>query len=627
MLDLLGSTIYEFGVFRLDTQSRRLFRHGEKRSVSLTPKAVEVLMVLVQNRSRLVTKDELLDTVWAGSFVEESNLTQTVFVLRKTLGDDPKDPQFILTVPNRGYQFIGDVTEVDVGDEILDAGFISEKRPAGDVPKQNARSRPIFITLASVIAVAMLIAAGYRFYPTAATPEIKTIAILPFEDLSEQQTDRYLGISLADGLARQFGSLKQLTVRPVQSVLKYAGRADHQAVGRELQVDAVVVGRVQRAADRVRLNIQLVRVVDNSVVWTDIFDEVFTNFFSVQDSMSKRIATSLAVQMDERERQRFEQRGTSDPEAYQAYMRGRYFWNKRTPENLKKAIDEFERATREDPTFARAFSGLADCHQLLPEYWAATPAEAFPKAKAAAIRAIELDGDLAEAHTSLAYTQAFYEWDWRAAEGSFKRALELNPKYSTAHQWYGEYLTAVGRFDTARTHYDAALQIDPTSLILMTEVASVLHVQRNYEAMMEQAKRIIEADPNFAYAYFYLALGYEAKGSLAEAVDAHATMFSLFGEPADVAAEVREAFARDGMRGFWQKRQQQIATRPHLKHFPAFTTALVQLRAGDHEAALRSIKRSIEMREHNVVYSKYLPDLDPLRGDPRFDELLGQIGL
>jgi|CXWL01.1.fsa_nt_gi TolB-like protein/DNA-binding winged helix-turn-helix (wHTH) protein/Tfp pilus assembly protein PilF len=629
MIELSESTIYEFGDFRLDGKSHRLFRRETKELVPLTPKAVEVLLVFAQSGGEMLTKDELLDKVWGGAFVEESNLAQTIFVLRKTLGDDTKEPKYILTVPHRGYQFISTVNQRHADDDILEESLLSETERLASIEPQKSKVRLTLFALAPIVLV--LGFAAYWFFPTtkvAKAPEIRTIAILPFEDLSEQQTEKYLGISIADALAKQFGSLKQITARPIQAVLKYTDRrSDHQTIGRELQVDAILEGRIQRNGDRLRVNAHLIRISDNSTVWTDSFDDEFTNFFAVQDSISSKVVTSLALKMDDSERRRFEQRGTTSVEAYQAYMRGRYFWNKRTGENLQKAIAEFERSVAHDPQFALAFAGLADCHQLTSEYFLATPKDAFAKARTAAQRALEIDPNLAEAHTSLAYTKAFYDWDWTGADASFKRALEINPNYSIAHQWYGEYLTAMGKLDEARLHHERALQLDPASPILMTEIVSLLHIQKKYDELIEGSKRIIEIDPNFAYAYFYLAIGYEGKGMQAEMVDSQIRMFTLFGEPAEVTNEIRTAFDRDGVRGFWQKRLEQIETRPHLKYFPSFTKALVHVRVGDHDGSLRSLYKSYEMREHNLVYAKYVPDLEPLREDPRFKALVSKIGL
>lgn len=635
MLDLSESTVYEFHEFRLDVQSHRLFRRGSASSVvALTPKAIDVLLALIRNRNRLLTKAELLDLVWKDSFVEESNLTQTIFVLRKTLGDSTKEPRFILTVPNRGYQFVAEVTEIRSGDDILEETILAEKErpeePTAIVTQKGAFTR--YAPLIAIPLLVLLVAAVFRYYPTKKPVEpvgVKIVAIMPFEDLSEQQQDRYLGVSIADALAKQFGGLKNLTVRPIQSVLKYADRQnDYTSIGRELQVDAVLEGRIQRFGDRLRVNSQLIRVSDNMVVWTENFDDSFTNFFAVQDSISQKVVTSLAVKMDDTERRRFEQRGTADVEAYQAYMRGRYFWNKRSAESLQKAIEQFDIAVKEDPDYALGYTGLADCYQLLVEYGVATDSkESFSKARTAAQKALSLDNNLAEAHTALAYTQAFYDWDWAGAERSFKWALELNPNYATAHQWYAEYLEAVGRFDEARMHFERAQEIDPVSLILMADMASYFHMTRDFDQAIEQSKKIIAIDPTFAYGYYYLAVGYARKGMHTEAVAGYAQLLSRMGEPAESIAEINRTFASDGWLAYQRKRLQQVNTLPYLKNLPSFNRAFINTEAGDYDAAIKELQRSVDRHERLVIYIKYAPDFDPLRDDPRFQELVDQIGI
>lgn len=633
MIDLSESKVYEFEEFRLDAKNHRLFRRESGRLVPLTPKAVELLLVLIQNKGRILSKDELLEAVWDNSFVEEANLSQTIFVLRKTLGENTKEPRFILTAPNRGYQFIASVRQVGTEDEIFEESFLSDTQQS-ETEKQETKDqgqKTNLIWLAAAPLVLLLAFGVYWFYPSAkpaTVSEIKTIAVLPFEDLSAEQTETYLGVSLADALVNKFGGLKQISVRPTRTVLKYAdSREDAQKIGRELQVDAVLDGRIQRIGDRIRLSVQLVRTADNATIWTENFDDKFSSFFAVQDSISQKVMQSLAVQMDESERRRFERRGTENAEAYQAYLRGRFFWNKRTIENLLKSIGHFEQAIEKDPNFALAHTGLADCYQLLAEYGAATPHEAFPKAKAAANKALELDDQSAEAHTALAYTQTFYDWDWTGAEQSFKRALELNPNYATAHQWYGEYLSVMGRFDEARVHFERAIQIDPVSPILLTDLAAFYHSQGTPDQEIEQAQKVIEIDPNFAYGHFYLGFGYERKGMNAEAVDAFDKTMTLFGEPTDSVEELNAAFAKSGMEGFWRKRLEQIETRPHLKYFQAYSKALVQIRLGDKEGTLKSLNQAAQQRDRWIVHAKYQPEFDRLREDPRFQDLLRRMNL
>jgi len=492
MIELSESRIYEFEEFRLDAKSHRLFRRETGELVPLTPKAVEVLLYLVENAGRVLSKDEILEAVWENAFVEESNLSQTIFVLRKTLGENTKEPRFILTAPNRGYQFIAEVKKINTDDEILEESFLSEsqslgvesREPRAESPNPKSKIQNLK-SLWLAVPIILLIGLGvYWFYPKpipVTVREIKTIAVLPFEDLSAEQTEKYLGLSLADALTNKFGNLKEITVRPTRAVLKYAdSREEASKIGRELQVDAVLDGRIQRIGERIRVSVQLVRTSDNVTIWTGNFDDQFTNFFAVQDSISQKVVQSLALQIDEGERQKFNRHGTENADAYQDYLRGRYFWNKRTGENLRKAITHFEQATQKDPNFALAFAGLADSYILLSEYNEMSPHEAFPKAKAIIKRALEIDDQLAEIHAALGYTQAFYDWDFAGAEKSFKRSLELNPNYATAHQWYGEFIVALGRFDEAHQHLERAIRVDPVSPILFSTVAGFYDVKNDY---------------------------------------------------------------------------------------------------------------------------------------------------
>ena len=631
MIELSESKVYEFEEFRLDAKSHRLFRQESGELVPLTPKAVELLLFLVENSARVLSKDELLDKVWENSFVEEANLSQTIFVLRKALGENTKEPRFILTAPNRGYQFIAPVSEINADDKILDETFLSESPPS-KVQKpetQNPKSKIRWLAAAPFV---LLIAFGiYWFYPKskpATIGEIKTIAVLPFEDLSAEQTEKYLGVSLADALTNKFGGLKQLTVRPTRSVLKYSeSREDLGKIGRELQVDAVLDGRIQRVGERIRVSVQLIRTSDNATIWAGNFDDQFTNFFAVQDSISQKVVQSLALRIDEKEREKLNRHGTENAQAYQEYLLGRFFWNKRTADNLQKAIEHFDKAIEKDSNFALAYTGLADSYQLLAEYGAAAPHEVFPKAKTAVKKALEIDDQSAEAHTALAYTQVFYDWDWASAEQSFKRALELNPNYATAHQWYAECLSVTGRFDEARTHFERALEIEPVSPIILSDLAALYDLLGNSDLEIKQARKVIEIDPNFAYGYFYLGLGYERKKMYPEASEALAKTMTLFGEPPECAEEVKAAFKKNGMQGWWQKRLEQIETRPHLKNFQAYHKATVKLRLGDNEGALEALNQAFQRRDRYIINAKYDPHLAPLQQDPRFQDLLLRMGL
>lgn len=313
MLRAVESIVYEFGEFRFNADSRRLFYLKSGELAPLQPKAAELLLFLLINRKRTLTKNEILEAVWENNFVEEANLSQTIFVLRKTFGESLKDPHFILTVPNQGYQFIAQVKEIHAEDQILIESFFSDLHisevpslkfqvPSAKTANRKPKTGNLF-WLGAIPLILLIAFSVYWFYPAAKPSglrEIKTIAVLPFEDLSAEQSDKYLGVSLADALTNKFSNLKQVTVRPTRTVLKYAeSRKDASKIGRELQVDAVLDGRIQRVGERIRVSVQLIRTSDNATIWTGNFDDNFTNFFAVQDSISQKVVQSLALQMND----------------------------------------------------------------------------------------------------------------------------------------------------------------------------------------------------------------------------------------------------------------------------------------------------------------------------------------
>ncbi len=640
MLKAAESVIYEFGEFRFNADSRRLFHLPMGELVPLQPKAAELLLFLLTNRERILTKNELLDAVWEDNFVEESNLSQTIFVLRKALHETSKEPHFILTVPNQGYQFIAQVKEIHPEDQILEESYfpdshISESpKSETDAPRKNPQSairNPQFWRWLAIPLILLIALGAYWFYPKtkpAGLSEIKTIAILPFEDLSNEQADKYLGVSLADALANKFSNLKQITVRPTRTVLKYAeSREDASKIGRELQVDAVLDGRIQRVGSSIRVSVQLIRTADNATIWTGNFDDQFTNFFAVQDSISQKVVQSLALQMNDKERERFNRHGTENAEAYQNYLRGLSFWNKRTGADLQKAIEQFEQAAQKDPNFALAYSGLANCYILLPEYGVATTGESFGKAQNAIEKALKLDDEMAEVHTALGYKQAFFDWNWTAAEQSFKRALELNPNYATARQWYAEYLSEMKRFDEAHEQFALAMQIDPTSPIIINSEAYSYLNERKYDQAISQAKKCLELDPNFGFCHSVMAFAFEEKGMFDDALAAHIKAVTLWNEPPEAVAELERAFAKKGIKGYWQARLEQFKTRPHLKNFPAQSRAFCYAKIGDKERAIEWLNASFQRRERHLTTARISPVFELLYDDSRFLDLVRRMGL
>jgi TolB-like protein/DNA-binding winged helix-turn-helix (wHTH) protein/Flp pilus assembly protein TadD len=639
MPEPVESTIYEFGDFRLETGSRRLFRAETGEIVTLQPKAFELLSFLIESGGRILTKNEILETVWAESFVEEGNLSQTVFVLRKALNDDSKNPRFIVTLPNRGYRFIAKVKKIAEPAEAFEAEEKSEnsagpktppdRKPKTEIPKPAA-GKYFLIAIPLILLVAAGAIWSWREQRTAGMREIKTLAVLPFSNIGGKEDEEYLGLGLSEGLANKLSNIKTIIVRPTTSVIKYSvASPDPKKIGSELGVEAVIIGRVQRIEDNIRVTVQMIRVSDSAMLWAETFDDKFTNTFAVQDSLSQKAADSLARTFTSGERQQLDKKSTTDNEAFLLYIQGRYFWNKRTTESLKKSADFFGRAIARDPEFARAYAGLADSYMLLgsSEYLGMNPAEAIAKAKTAANRAIALDDTLAEAHASLGFLLYVYDFDWPNAEKEFKRAIDLNPNYPTAHHWYGLYLIVMRRFDESEVQLKKALELDFSSLIINTDYGTVFYFSRRYDQAVAQYRKTLELEPRYAVTHWQLARVYaqqkrfdEAIGELDRAIELAGRspvflsllgyLYGLSGRTAEAGAILTELTAKS--------RTETVSPNSFM---------LVQIGLGDRRKALEYLEQNFAMRNPSLVVLGNEPAFDPLRGEPRFQEILKALKL
>ena len=437
--------LYRFGPFELDAAKRLLLREGEP--VPLTPKVFDTLLVLVENSGQVLEKDELMKKLWPDAVVEENNLNQCISTLRKALQESAGEHRYIVTIPGRGYQFVASVTEPPVDE----AGPTA---PSGVVDHRWRLTRNAWIV--SVLAAASVMVMGYLWravWPgrTAREARVRSIAVLPFKSLGLLEGDEYLGLGLADALITRLGNVPGTLVRPTSSVVRYTDPSlDPVAAGRQLKVDSVLDGKIQRSGDRIRLTVQLLRVDDGAPLWADRFDESFTDIFSVQDSISEQVTRALLLRLTAPEKQRVTRRYTANAEAYRAYLKGRYYWSKSTPEGLDKAIEAFQQAIEIDPNYALAYAGLADCY-VFGSGLGRPLRERVPKARAAIEKALKIDDGLAEAYAPQAYIKLSYDWDWEGAERDFKRAIDLNPSYATARQWYAECLSFQGRSEDRKS--------------------------------------------------------------------------------------------------------------------------------------------------------------------------------
>jgi DNA-binding winged helix-turn-helix (wHTH) protein/TolB-like protein len=612
---VIGPGIYTFGPFLLDTRERRLLRDGKV--VPLTIKAFDLLEVLVKNQGHLLQKEELLRLVWPDAIVEENNLTVTISALRKALDEGPTDRQYIETVPRRGYRFVAG------------SAAAADSTAAARGPQEpRARTFAFAATaLAALAAAAVLAWVFQRSTRSAATAPVRSMAVLPFRSLTND--GEYLGLGMADALITRLGSTKRLLVRSTGSVQKYTVPGlDPVAAGRDLGVDSVLEGNIQTAGDRLRTTVRLLRVSDGSTVWAGTFDERLTDIFSVQDSISQRVAGALALELTEAQRSRLTRRDTSDSEAYQLYLRGRFFWNKRSRDGFERGASYFRQAAEKDPAYALAYSGLADSHIGMAFYHYASPQAAMPVARAAALQALEIDDSLAEAHASLAHVKTNYEWDWPEAERLWRKAMALEPEYATAHQWFGiHYLAPMGRPEEAIAETRRARELDPLSPVFNAFVGASLYFARRYDEAIEECRKTIDLHPDFGVAHWYLGRAYLQKGRQQEALAELREAVTLSGDSPLMKSSLGVAYALAGDRAAAKAMLDDLTKLRAESYASALDLADIHAALGDRERAFHWLDQAASERSFHLVYLKVWPELDPVRPDPRFKALILRVGL
>jgi DNA-binding winged helix-turn-helix (wHTH) protein/Flp pilus assembly protein TadD len=606
--------LYAFGPFLLDTRERRLLREGDV--VPLTLKAFDLLQILVENQGHLLQKEELLRRVWPDAIVEENNLTVTISALRKALGEGPTDRQYIETVPRRGYRFVADFR--------ASAGSTEAARgPQQRRARAFARGGVVLVALAVAAALAWV---AKRSSPAAPGVPVRSMAVLPFRSLTNDS--EYLGLGMADALITRLGATN-LLVRSTGTVQKYTVPGlDPVAAGRDLQVDSVLEGSLQTAGDRLRTTVRLLRVSDGSTLWAGTFDERLPDIFSVQDSISQRVAAALALELTEAQRSLLTRRDTNDSEAYELYLRGRFFWNKRSRDGFGRGVAYFRQAVERDPAYALAYSGLADSHIGLTFYHHASPQAAMPLARAAALKALEIDDSLAEAHASLAHVKTNYEWEWAEAESLYRKAIALEPKYATAHQWFGiHYLAPMGRLEEAIAETRRARQLDPLSPVFNAFVGGALYFARRYDEAIEECRKTIDLHPDFGVAHWYLGRAYLQKGRHQEALVELQEAVTLSGGSPLMKGTLGVGFALAGDRAAAEAALAELEKLRTESYASALDLADIHVALGDPERAFRWLDQAASERSFHLIYLKVWPELDPLRPDPRFRALILRLGL
>lgn len=624
-------TSYKFGPFEITPSERRLSRGGEP--LPITAKAFDTLLFLIQRNGHLVEKSTIMESVWPDSFVEEGNLSVTIHMLRKILGDDVADHKYIETVPKRGYRFIGVVREMRTPLETPPASSLPAVRSTPSLRLSmltNAIFTPLRIGILTVLAIGSVSAVVHLRKPSEAVPKINSLAVLPFQILNstnELKNQDYLGLGMADAIITKLGSSGGVVVRPTSAVSKYAASLPNPLeVGRELQVDAILSGNIQVRPGRVMITAQLVRVSTGTLLWADTFEQTPERMPDLESELEDRVARSMFMRVSESARGN-RTKHSSDFKAYQLYLQGRYFWNKRTEVGLRRSIEYFQQAVVEDPEYSMAYAGLADAYTLLGSYGVEPAEQAYPSAKSAALRALALDDSLSEAHASLGMISFYYEWDWPKAEREFRRAIELNPNYPMGHAWYAVSLAATGRHDEALEQIRRSHELDPISLIINTEVGRVYYLTRKYDEAATEYRRVIELDPNFARAHTRLGMTYVAQGKFAEAIAQFEIAQRLSGTDPYLAGLLGHAYARLGKRSTALGILAELKNRSNREYVPAFSMAIIYVGLGEQSSGLDMLDKSYSDRSSYLVYARTDPFLDSLRTDPRFKALLDRMHL
>jgi TolB-like protein/DNA-binding winged helix-turn-helix (wHTH) protein/Tfp pilus assembly protein PilF len=611
-----------FGVFELDVRTGELRKRGLRLPIQGLP--VQLLTVLLEKPSQMVTREELRARLWpSDTFVDfDHSLHNAVARLREVLGDEASSPRFIETLPRRGYRFIAPVETVVVPSE-----------PATSGQPQPHLRRPLVAIAVGLIVLSALVAFAVegvrsRLLGRSGATVIQSVAVLPLKSLSSDSEEDYFAEGLTEALITDLGKISALRVISRTSVMRYKDtRKTLPEIARELHVDALVEGAVTRSGDRVRITANLVQGSPERRLWSESYERTSGDVLRLQQDVARAIVDEIRVALTPQERSRFAVARAVDPEVYQLYLRGRFFWNRRTAEGLRKAIAAFEQVIERDPGYAPAYAGLADAYIPMAYLDLISPREAHVKARQAALAALKLDESLAEAHTSLAATLQFHDRDWAGAEREFKRAIELNANYATAHHWYAQLLAPLGRIDECLAASRKALDLDPLSLIISGSLGNRLYLARRYDQAIEQLHKTLELDSSFDLAHWNLGEVYEAKGDFAQATDAYARAARLSKDRPAVLASLARAQALSGNREVAWSFLDRLQALSQSTYVSPFDIALVHVGLGMNDEAFAWLDKAYDDRSNRLAFIAVDPKLDALRADPRFNDLLRRMRL
>jgi len=635
---LSPSRALRFGVFQVNLAAREIRKHGVR--VRLSGQPFCILSILLEKPGEVVTREEMREKLWTDTFVDfEHSLNSAIKKLRAALGDSPENSRYIETIPRVGYRFVAPVEE-DMGN----AQSVPQSAPvpvgAGSAAEAVEPRHRRWPALLGTSAVLIVVTVGYLMWSRAhdspkAPGGRMTVAVLPFENLTGDAGQEYLSDGLTEEMIAQIGRLdpEHLGVIARTSVMHYKrGQVQLDQIARELGVQYVLEGSLRRDADKVRITAQFVQTKDQTPVWSREYDRELSSLLALQGEIAQEIADEIRLTLSpSRPFPASDRKPAVAPSSYAAYdlyLKGRYFWNKRTREGLQQAAEYFQQSIDKDPNYARAYAGLADTFALMGSWSYARQIEFMPKARAAALRALQIDDGLAEAHTSLALIAENYDYDWQTAEREFRRAIQLDPQYATAHQWYAECLSFQGRYADAMAESERARQLDPLSLIIATDHGAILYFARQYDRAIDQFNAVLAMEPSFSRAQYLLSYAYTEKGMFSEALaqEGAGKWHQSDGTPVwDVLAYLH---ARSGHQAQARSEMAKWEQRNRKHSWPSADVILMAYVAMDEkDKALALLDQSYQNHSISLTTLKVEPAFDPLRGDPRFQDLLRRVGL
>jgi TolB-like protein/DNA-binding winged helix-turn-helix (wHTH) protein/Flp pilus assembly protein TadD len=650
MKPLPRTSVARFGAFEVSFDSGEMRRAGMRIRVQQQP--LKLLQVLLERPGEVVSREQLRNRLWDnesfGDFDQAVNIA--IGKLRSALGDSAENPRYIETLPKRGYRFIAEVSIVDsdgqTGGLVTphpnfpdQASVSNDLNPATpNAPLQIAaeadaakrrRWSPLQITLGTALGLvlsilAVLLTLSWVHRPTG----IRSLAVLPLDNFSGDASQDYFADGMTDELITDLAKIRALRVVSRTSVMMYKGtRKPLPEIARELNVDAVVEGSVFRSGDQVRITAQLIQVPADRHLWADSYQGNVRDTLAVQNQVARAIAEEIRVEVSPREQAELKSARKIDPEAYEAYLKGRYSWNKRTADGLKKAVDYFNQAIARDPNYAAAYSGLADTYALLGDWeYAVMPAkDAMPRALSAARKALELDDSLGEAHASLAFCLEGFNYDFAAADGEFRRAVELNPGYATAHQWFAWHLSLVGRNTEAIAEMKKAENLDPVSPVVNADLAELLLIARLPDESIQQSRKTIEMNPGFAFAHNQLAQAYIQEQMFGEAIAELQEAIRLAGDSPIFVANLARAYAGSNRKADAVALLNDLKKRSDPGSPLVAEIAMIYTALGEKDQAMTWLEKGYQGRFNPGVLER--PCFDTLRSDSRFQELVRRVGL